>query len=260
MKVPFWKLTGAGNDFVLLAGLPKGRSGAALARALCDRRSGIGADGLLVMTRRGSGEVRLDYWNADGSPAFCGNGSRCAALWAAARGWVKGEEFALDTNRGALTARLTGKGRAEVTMPAPRRLRLGVNVKTEGGSLQAHYVDTGVPHAVMFVPDIEKVNVESLGRMLRFHKAFGPAGANIDFVELSKDDLLIRTYERGVEGETLACGTGIVAAAFVSRVLGFAPSPVRVVVRGGDALSVSFEEGPRLEGPGRVVFSGEVTL
>jgi diaminopimelate epimerase len=137
---------------------------------------------------------------------------------------------------------------------------LGVNVKTEEGSLQVHYVDTGVPHAVVFVPDIDEVNVDKVGRALRFNKALGRAGANVDFVEIKKNVLLLRTYERGVEGETLACGTGVVAAAFVSRVLGFNRSPVRVAVRGGDALSVSFDNGPRLEGPGRVVFSGEVTL
>ncbi len=259
MKVPFWKLTGAGNDFVLLSGLPKGRSGAALARTLCDRRFGVGADGLIVMTRRG-GKVRLDYWNADGSAAFCGNGSRCAAVWAAEMGWLKTGEFTLESNRGPLTARLTGKGRAEVVMPAPRKLRLGLNVKTEGRSLQAHYVDTGVPHAVVFVPDIDKVEVSKFGRALRYHKIFGRAGANVDFVEIRKNSLFIRTYERGVEAETLACGTGVVATAFVSRVLGFDFSPVRVVVRGGAALSVSFDDGPRLEGPGRIVFSGEISL
>ncbi|MDD5301604.1 MAG: diaminopimelate epimerase [Elusimicrobia bacterium] len=259
MKIPFWKLTGAGNDFVLLSGRPKGKSGAALARSLCDRRFGVGADGLLVMSRR-AGEVRLDYWNADGSPAFCGNGSRCAVLWAAARGWLKGEEFALRTNRGPLAARLTGNGRAEVSMPAPKGLRLGVSVKTKGRAVQAHYVDTGVPHAVVFVPDIKTVDVKGLGRALRFSKAFGRAGANVDFVEIRKNDLLVRTYERGVEAETLACGTGIVASAFVARVLGFGGSPVKVKVRGGAVLSVSFDEGPRLEGPGVIVFSGEVSL
>ena len=259
MKIPFWKLSGAGNDFVLLSGLPKGRTGAALARTLCDRRSGVGADGLLVMTRR-AGNIRMDYWNADGSPAFCGNGSRCAVLWAAAKGWLKGSKFALATNRGPLTARLTSRGRAEVTMPAPKGLRLGINVKTAGHSLQAHYVDTGVPHAVVFVPNVKTINVGELGRGLRFHKVFGRAGANVNFVEIKKNFLLVRTYERGVEAETLACGTGVVASAFVARVLGFDASPVRVVVRGGDTLSVSFDDGPRLEGPGGIVFSGEVSI
>jgi len=259
MKLRFWKLSGAGNDFVLLSGRPRGRSGPALARALCDRRSGIGADGLLVMTRRGR-EVRLDYWNADGSAAFCGNGSRCAALWAASRGWTRGDEFELRTSRGTLAARLTGRGRAEISMPAPRGLRLGVNVRAAGRSLQAHFVDTGVPHAVVFVPDIGKVDVAGLGRALRFHKAFGRAGANVDFVEIAENVLYVRTYERGVEAETLACGTGIVAAAFTARVLGFGGTPVKVKVRGGDTLAVSFEDGPRLEGPGKIVFSGEVSL
>jgi len=259
MKAPFWKLSGAGNDFVLLAGLPKGRSGAALARALCDRRRGVGGDGLLVLSRR-FGKVRLDYWNADGSAAFCGNGSRCAVIWAAEKGWLKGKEFTLETNRGPLAARLTGRGRAEVAMPAPKGLRLGFNVKTAERSFQVHYVDTGVPHAVVFVCDVKQVDAEGVGRALRFHKAFGRAGANVDFVEMRKNDLVIRTYERGVEAETLACGTGVVAAAFVARVLGFGAAPVRVVVRGGDALSVSFDRGPRLEGPGAVVFSGEVSL
>ena len=259
MKIHFWKLSGAGNDFILLRGLPKGRSGSGLAKALCDRHNGIGADGLLVMSRTG-GKIRLQYWNADGSSAFCGNGSRCGVVWAAKMGWLKGKRFVVATNRGILTARLTGKGRAEVSMPVPSKLRLGLNVKTKGGLVHAHFVDTGVPHAVVFVDNMNKINVRDLGRELRFHKTFGRAGANINFVEITNDVLLIRTYERGVEDETLACGTGIVAAAFISRILGHDASPVRVKVRGGDFLNVNFEQGPHLEGPATVVFTGEVSL
>lgn len=259
MKIPFWKMSGAGNDFVLLEGLPKGRTGAALARKLCDRRFGVGADGLLILSRRGAA-IRLDYWNADGSAAFCGNGSRCAAVWAAARGWAKGRAFELATNRGPLAARLTGKGRAEVSMPAPRNLRLGRNLAVAGRVVHAHSVDTGVPHAVIFVPDAAKVDVEATGRLIRRHKAFGRAGANVNFVQMREQDLIVRTYERGVEAETLACGTGVVASAFVARVLGFGRAPVKVVVRGGAQLCVSFDEGPRLEGPGEIVFTGEVSL
>ncbi len=252
-KAPFWKLSGAGNDFVLLAGLPKGRSGAALARVLCDRRLGIGADGLLVMSKRG-GRARLDYWNADGSPAFCGNGSRCGALWAAARGWAKGRAFALDSNRGRLDVRLTTTGRAEVAMPRPSKLALAMKV----AGYTVHYVDTGVPHAVVFMSKIG--DITSLGRLLRFHKAFGKAGANVDFVSAKKGRLVVRTYERGVENETLACGTGVVAAAVVANALGYAGTKVPVQVRSGDVLNVTLSDRPRLEGPGRVVFSGEVSL
>jgi diaminopimelate epimerase len=260
MKLKFWKLSGAGNDFVLLAGLPRGARGPALARRLCDRRFGAGADGLLSVARRG-GRVRLDYWNADGSVAFCGNGTRCGALWAASRGLVSGKNFALSTIRGTLDVRRTAPGRAEVGMPEPRGFRFSLSLTAAGRDWTVHFVDTGAPHAVVFTPDVEKIDVKSAGRALRFHKAFGRAGANVDFVSRRGETLVLRTYERGVEDETLACGTGIVAAAAVARALGKAGDRVKVRVRGGDTLSVSFD-GPsaRLEGPGVVVYTGEVSL
>jgi diaminopimelate epimerase len=259
MKIPFAKMSGAGNDFVVLEGLPRGRSGAALARRLCERRFGIGADGLLVMTRRG-GRARADYWNADGSPAFCGNGSRCAALWAAARGWTKGRAFVLETNRGPLDARLTGPGRAAIAMPEPKDFRKALRLTTPNRAWQVYFIDTGVPHAVVFVPDADKIDVRALGRELRFHKAFGRGGANVDFVEVRAGALRLRTYERGVEDETLACGTGVVAAAAVARGLGKAGDAVKVQVRGGDTLRVDFSGGKTwLEGPGTITFAGEVS-
>ncbi len=260
MKLSFWKLSGAGNDFILLWGLPQGKSGAALARNLCNRRLGIGADGLLVIARR-SGKVHLDYWNADGSSAFCGNGVRCAALWAAAQGWLRGPELTIDTKRGPLAARLSGQGRAEVSMPAPKNLRLRrLDAPIGEKYFPAHYVDTGVPHVVVVVPAIEAIDVVAAGRSLRFHKAFGRMGANVNFVEIAGNILHVRTYERGVEEETLACGTGIVASAFVARILGFSGSPVKVKARGGSLFTVSFLDTPRLEGPGAIIFSGEISL
>jgi diaminopimelate epimerase len=260
MKRPFFKMSGAGNDFVLLEGLPRGISGGALARRLCDRRFGIGADGLLVLSRRG-GRTRADYWNADGSSAFCGNGSRCAALWAARRGWTKTRAFVLETSRGPLEARLTSRGRAEIAMPAPKDFRRGPRLTTANRAWAVHFVDTGVPHAVVFVPDVEKIDVRTLGRELRFHKAFGAAGANVDFVEVRAGVLKLRTYERGVEDETLACGTGVVAAAAVARSLGKAGDRVKVRVRGRETLGVSFIGGKTwLEGPGTTTFTGEVAL
>jgi diaminopimelate epimerase len=246
MKTPFWKMSGAGNDFVLIAGAPLGRAGASLARRLCDRRFGVGADGLLALSRKGK-RVRLDYWNADGSAAFCGNGSRCAALWASAQGWVRGKEFILETAAGSLGVRLTGKGRAEVKMPSPR----GFKKMANGVSL----IDTGVPHAVVFVKNIEKADLKGLGNDLRWkHKA------NVDFIQVKNGTLHLRTFERGVEDETLACGTGVVAAAAVSFLLGKTRERVKVRVRGGDVLNVSLlHGGARLEGPGEITFTGEVT-
>lgn len=260
MRVRFFKMSGAGNDFVLLNGLPRGRSGAALARRLCDRRRGIGADGLLVLSKRG-GHTRLDYWNADGSAAFCGNGSRCGALWAHAQGWTKGKTFTLDTSGGPLAVRLTARGRAEVLMPEPKDLEHRPRVKALGRTFSVHYVHTGVPHAVVVVNDVGRINVRELGRALRYHRLFGKAGANVDFVDVRDRVLNLRTYERGVEDETLACGTGIVAAAAVARSLGKAGDRVNVKVRGGDILHVTFRgTEARLEGPGEVVFQGEVSL
>ncbi|MDE2491890.1 MAG: diaminopimelate epimerase [Elusimicrobia bacterium] len=255
MKLRFWKLSGAGNDFVLLAGR---RGSAALARRLCSRRAGIGADGLLGLTRRG-GRLRLDYRNADGSSAFCGNGTRCAALWAAAHGWVRGPRFVLHTARGPLGARLSGRGRASISMPVPRRMRLARRLKVFGRTVTVHFVEVGVPHAVVFVPDVERADLGGLGRALRFHKAFGRAGANVDFVQVRGRALLLRTYERGVEGETLACGTGAVAVAAVARALGRVGDRARVRARGG-VLDVELGAGARLEGPGETVFTGEVDL
>lgn len=259
MRLRFWKMTGAGNDFVLLDGLPKGRSGAALAKILCDRRFGVGADGLLVMSRRGK-EVRLDYRNADGSAAFCGNGSRCAALWASQHGWVKGNNFALQSNRGPLDVALTGKGRASVGMPKPERLALNRRIATSRGTLTAHYVDTGVPHAVIIVKNVGSTDVAAFGRELRYHKAWGKAGANIDFVQFKAAVAVLRTYERGVEDETLACGTGVVATAVVAAALGKAESPIKVKVKGGATLTVTLDGGVRLEGPGKTVYTGEIDI
>jgi diaminopimelate epimerase len=260
MRVPFSKMSGAGNDFVLLEGLPRGRSGAALARRLCDRRRGVGADGLLVLSRRGV-RTRLDYWNADGSRAFCGNGSRCGALWAHAHGWTKGERFTLDTSGGPLAVRLTARGRAEVDMPKPEGLEHHPRLKALGRMFSVHYVHTGVPHAVCFVTGVGEIDMKTLGRALRYHRAFGKAGANVDFVSIRNGVLHLRTYERGVEDETLACGTGVVAAAAVARSLKKTGDRVKVRTRGGHILRVSFSGGEaRLEGPGETIFVGEVNI
>lgn len=252
---PFHKLSGAGNDFVLVTAA----AGPALARRLCRRRRGVGADGLLAVKRLGE-RIRLSYFNADGSRAFCGNGLRCAAWWAYRQGWTRGrKEFELETSQGRLRAKITGPNEAAVRMPSPRDVRLGLKLKALGRRLTVHYVDTGVPHAVLAWNDVLNAPVAELGRALRFHKAFAPAGANVDFVAFGRGALRLRTYERGVEDETLACGTGVTAAAAVAFLLGRARPPVRVRAQGGDVLTVRFNEGLDdlwLEGPVTPVFRG----
>ena len=250
----FWKLSGAGNDFVLLTkGSDSELTYSAVARRLCDRRRGVGADGLLVVSRERGG-VRVDYWNADGSRAFCGNGSRCAAVWAKSRGWVRGRTVRLLTSAGALDARLTAADRAEVSMPEPSAMRLGLRLKAAGRVWPVHFVEVGVPHAVVFTPDVEGIDVPCAGRALRSHPAFGKPGANVNFVDKRWK---VRTYERGVEGETLACGSGLVAVAAVANALGKAGASLSLRARSGDRLRAGLLP-PSLEGPATLVFEGVI--
>lgn len=248
----FWKLSGAGNDFILLEGPV--RRARALALRLCARRTGVGADGLLVARR---GEVL--YLNSDGSRAFCGNGARCAAWWLERHG-RGGSSFTLS---GTPVRAVVGRSSARIRMPdcsAPRRLR----VEAAGRRWSVDYLDTGVPHAVVRLSPaaLARLDVAACGRALRRHPAFGRAGANVDFAAGSGRRWSLRTFERGVEAETLACGTGAVAAA-----LTLAPgSPARLEARGG-RLTVSFTRRKDggftdvwLEGPVEETFAGEVTL
>lgn len=262
MKLPFWKLSGAGNDFVLFDEAQLKIKAAELTgfiSALCERRRGVGADGVLIV-KRGQ-PPRLRYYNADGSAAFCGNGTRCAARWFFDQGWSSGaEEFVLDTAAGLLQARILGADAAAIKMPDPTRLETGLRVDALEESHPVSFVDTGAPHAVLFVEDLRSAPVESLGRALREHPQFAPEGTNVDFVKAGKA-LEMRTYERGVEAETSACGTGALAAAVIACALGKAQPPVEIRMPGG-SLVARFSWNDRratdawLEGPTLTAFSG----
>lgn len=267
-RLHFWKMSGAGNDFVLVRARDLGgRSAPALARRLCDRRRGIGADGLLVVDRGGA-MLGLRYFNADGSRAFCGNGSRCAVWYGRVSGLARGARVRLDADGEMLEAEVTGPETVRLRMPDSSDIRLDLDLPLAGGRRRAHHINTGVPHAVLFVSDLEAVDVAGEGRALRRHKAFAPAGANVDFVKREGEGLAVRTYERGVEAETLACGTGAVASALIAIRLGKAESPVRCRTRGGDTLTVHTRYSTLdtrfsdvwLEGPARIVFEGDVDV
>ncbi|HAH05170.1 MAG TPA: diaminopimelate epimerase [Elusimicrobia bacterium] len=263
MTLPFWKLSGAGNDFVLaLRKDLTSRPEPALARRLCPRRGGVGADGLLVLDLAAR-PPRLDHFNPDGSKAFCGNGTRCALAWlhaakaagrapalSTAAGLVEGEVVRWDRRR--------GRGTLRVGMPEARLLRSGLRLRALGRLFQGELFDTGVPHLVVRA---DPGSLLRFGPALRRHPALGPAGANVDFIRLARGSVSLRTYERGVEGETLACGTGAVAAALAAK----RASPVRVFTRGGAVLRVFFTQAGAgwkvsLEGPAEIVFKGEVAL
>lgn len=268
MILEFTKMNGAGNDFVMV----DNRDGSlSLSRdkiaGLCDRHRGIGADGLIAL--EGTTETpRMRYYNADGGEAeMCGNGARCFARYAAKLSVKTGGSLTFQTMAGPITAELLPDERVRLRMSEPHSLQLAHSLKVETHDLEVHSVNTGVPHAVVFVSDLEATPVVPWGRALRRHQRFAPAGTNANFVQvLDKNSLAIRTYERGVEDETLACGTGVVASALIYHFRSQAASPITVRVRGGDLLEVGFkmENGhPKdvtLAGPADFVFEGTASI
>ena len=275
----FVKMSGAGNDFVVVdnrGGAVAEDAKAALARAVCPRRLAVGADGLILLEPSGACDVRMRIFNADGSEAeMCGNGSRCLA-WLAHSLGAAGPEMTIETMAGPVQAQVDGRSvLVELTPPAEivskgelefAGSRGPVGSTTLPGRLgEVLFTDTGVPHAVLFVDDLEGTDVKALGRAIRFHEVFRPAGANANFVRVAAPGRIdVRTYERGVEDETLACGTGATAAALVSAWRASWASPVSVAVRAGGARTIHLEgTGPpiqaaRLEGAVSVAYRGEL--
>ncbi|MCG3176148.1 MAG: Diaminopimelate epimerase [Candidatus Omnitrophica bacterium] len=261
----FWKMAGAGNDFVIIDDRrgAAGRNPSRLAERLCDRKNGIGADGLLLLGRSGR-VLTMRIFNADGSEAaMCGNGIRCLAAYAQ-RIHASGRIMTIRSGAGLHTAEILGGGRVRVTLTDPRDVRAESPLNVGGRVLKAAYADTGVPHAVVFVSDLDSVDVAKLGHAIRWHRAYAPKGANANFATVRSGVVHVRTYERGVEGETLACGTGSTAAALAAAARQGLRSPVTVVPRSGEKLKVYFDtdggryRNVRLEGPVRFVFEGRV--
>ena len=268
MTLEFTKMNGAGNDFVMVDNRD-GRYGLSrdqIAR-LCDRHRGIGADGLIAV--EGTSELpRMRYYNADGGEAeMCGNGARCFSRFAARLLGQTAGNLSFQTEAGMLSAELLPEERVRLRMSEPHSLQLAHSLRVLEQDLEVHSLNTGVPHAVTFVQNLDETPVVELGRSLRRHQRFAPAGTNANFVQiLAPSSLAIRTYERGVENETLACGTGVVAAALIHHHLTKAAAPITVQVRGGDTLEVGFilenghPGGVTLAGPADFVFTGSVLI
>lgn len=263
----FTKMNGAGNDFVML----DNRQGAlqldrATIARLCDRHRGIGADGLIMVepAQTGEADFRMRYYNADGGEAeMCGNGARCFARYASRLSGLK-DSIRFETMAGIISAQFAGD-RVRLAMSDPSPVKLNETVALQLEKLSVSSVNTGVPHAVVFIDDLESIAVQELGAAIRYHEHFAPKGTNANFAQkLGPQLLAIRTYERGVEGETLACGTGVCASAILFNALTGAPSPIAVQVRGGDTLEVGFEKNDdsyrnvSLTGPADFVFEGAV--
>lgn len=267
-RIPFAKMSGSGNDFVIIDNrkefVPR-RKMPAFVKAVCRRGLSVGADGVIFIQKSRTADFSWHYFNADGGEAdMCGNGSRCAARFALMKK-IAPKRMAFETLAGVIHAEV-GAQNVTVELPLPTGLRLNFAVDLGVKLYGANFLNTGVPHTVVFVDDVETVDVHNTGQAIRYHRMFAPDGTNANFVKIDgPHKLTIRTYERGVEGETLACGTGAVAAAVLAGLLGKATSPVTLKTRGGPPLSVSFtmEEqrvtSVTLTGEARLVYEGLLT-
>lgn len=264
-RTRFTKMSGAGNDFVVLEAASwdmLAGDRVAWVRAVCRRGMSVGADGVLVVSDEGPGRVRVLFFNPDGGEAFCGNGSRCAARYAATRHSGSVTSMTLLTAIGEVAAMVDG---AVVTLALPPPSDLGeVELQGEAAAFRGRFIVAGVPHLVLPVVGLAAYPLERIGPSLRRHPTLGPAGANVNLVETDAAGRVhVRTWERGVENETLSCGTGAVAVALAARLAG-APETVVVVQRSGSMLTVTLSGDParplgaRLTGDARFVFDGSL--
>ncbi|OGX19538.1 MAG: diaminopimelate epimerase [Omnitrophica WOR_2 bacterium RBG_13_44_8b] len=255
-KIHFTKMVASGNDFVLME---SGNAG--LARKICDRKYGVGADGLLVLEKSKVADVKMRLFNADGSEAeMCGNGARCVALYA------NKKIVYIETKAGIIESRVS-KDYVKIRLTDPKHIKLDIPITINKRKIKVNFVDTGVPHAVIFVQGLENIDVAGLGRIIRYHKAFSPRGTNANFVEtLSRNSLAVRTYERGVEDETLACGTGSVASSVIFALKTNTEDKILVHTRGKEVLAVYFRKKGRafsntwLEGKVSTVYKGVICI
>ncbi len=253
-------MVASGNDFVVIENKPQLAycNWPIFAKKICDRKFGAGADGVLLLEKSKIADCRMRIFNADGSEAeMCGNGARCTVLYLGKR------ESKLETKAGIIESCLKNNN-VRIKLTNPLNLRLDIPIKVSSRNLKANFIDTGVPHAVIFVEGLDEIHVSQIGSAIRYHKEFAPRGTNVDFVEpLGKDLVAIRTYERGVEDETLACGTGTVASALIFALKSYGGNKINVQTKSGEVLKVYFDRVNNkfrnvwLEGRARIVYKGE---
>jgi diaminopimelate epimerase len=265
-KIKFTKMVASGNDFIVVRPFARSpvRPLQSLAQKICDRKFGVGADGLLVLGKSRIADVRMRIFNADGSEAeMCGNGARCVASLANSKLKTPNSQLKIETKAGIIKSVVAG-GNVKIKLTDPKDLKLDISIPAYNRTLRVNFINTGVPHVVIFVEGLEKIDVLNLGRQIRFHKAFAPRGTNVNFVEtLSDDSIKIRTYERGVEDETLACGTGSTASALIFALKTKAGNKIKVHTKSKEVLNVYFKRLKNkfvdvwLGGKARIVFKGE---
>lgn len=276
-------MSGAGNDFILFDNKinPKLVFSKEKIAQFCNRRTGIGADGILIIHDSKGFDFGMQYFNSDGSTgSLCGNGARCSLHYAKISGLIKNSSnIKFEFNNQEFSGEVFDNGQVKFNLHNPKNIKLNFGIKVLRQLINASYADTGSPHVVIRIEDVLKNNedlksfykelddfpVLEFGKLVRFHDDFTPAGTNVNFVQVNEGKILIRTYERGVEEETLSCGTGSVASAVLMFYNNLVTKPVEILARSGDQLIVDFDfdgqnfSNVSLTGPAKVVFNGEIT-
>jgi len=270
VSIPFIKMVGAGNDFIVIDPHPR-LDYVKFTKNICSRHTGVGADGVLVLEKSKTSDYRMRIINADGSEAeMCGNGARCMAVHISSHLNPGKPLFGIETLAGEILAESQGEV-ARVRLSSPKEYMPRLNITVANQKLEVHHIDTGVPHSVVFVDGLQEVDVNSLGRLIRNHPRFLPRGTNVDFVERAREGMVaVRTYERGVEAETLACGTGAVASAIVAYLYAHPnvkeqkAASMKVLTASKEILEISFDlhkdlkiDNVWLKGTAKVIAKGE---
>lgn len=282
-KVFFTKMSGAGNDFIVIdsSKYPGNLLNPGIITKLCDRRNGIGADGIITIHDLENYDFKMDYYNSDGSTkTLCANGARCAIRYAQASNRLKNGKATFVVNEDIYSGEIISNEIVKFNLNTPKNVSGNLNIESAGQSLKYYYADTGSPHVVIkiedilseplniksFYKDINEVPVFEIGRDIRYHKDFLPGGTNVNFIKITDEKILIRTYERGVEDETLACGTGAAASALISSLFFKIKPPVTLLTKGGDELIVNFKVEKNnimnlsLTGPAKIIYTGNFLL
>ena len=263
----FTKMSGSGNDFVIIDNRepvldPETKRD--FVKKVCQLKNSVGADGVIFIENSDKAAYKWDFYNSDGSSAeMCGNGGRCVARYAFEKG-IAPQTHSFETVAGIIEAEVNGPV-VKVKLTHPENLQNDLEVAFDGQQYQVDSLNTGVPHAIVFSEDVDSEDINAIGSGIRYHSVFAPAGTNVDLVEKKNGNALkVRTYERGVEGETLACGTGVVASAIIASHKFKIESPVDVETRGGEILKVHIEPTNGslpvvyLEGLTRITFEGQL--
>jgi len=266
-KITFFKMSGSGNDFIIVDNRRPVVGHLDLQRLIvnvCRRKMSVGADGFILIEDSDVADFKWHFYNSDGSrPEMCGNGARCAARFAYLLD-IAGSALTFETDAGVISAEIVGD-RVKVKMPDPSDIQSDFTIELSGGPCKVSSLNTGVPHVIVEEADLDDVDVFQRGREIRNHSAFAPDGSNVNFVSIIQPNhLALRTYERGVEDETLACGTGAIAAALATADKTGWQSPIHVRTRSGNVLTIHFSlkngryEHVFLEGDARVIYEGKL--